>query len=70
MSEPRYPTANPEGLTPYRDAHDFIAEDPSRKSCMKVPGDVGGWDVADGFRLAETTLPEAPDSEWRTTGNA
>jgi len=65
ISEPRYLTAIAEGLTLYRDAHDFIAEDASRKSGMNVYGDIGGWDVADGFRLAETAMPGAPDSEWR-----
>lgn len=65
MTEPRYFAAIPEGLTLYRSAHDYIAEDPSRQSGMGVDGDIGGWDVADGFRLAETTMAGSPDSEWR-----
>lgn len=65
MIAPRYFAAIPSGLTLYRDAHDYIAEDSSRKSGMGVEGDVGGWDVANGFRLAETTMAGEPDSEWR-----
>ena len=60
-----YLTAIPAGLARYRDSHDFIAADPSRKSGMNVKGETGGWDVANGFRLAETTITGVLDSEWR-----
>lgn len=66
MSEqPRYVTAIPEGLRSYPNAHAFIAEAPERQSRMRVPGDIGGWDVANGFRLTETDLPQTAHSEWR-----
>ena len=65
MEQPRYLTANPPGVRTYRDTHAFIAEDPHRQSSWDAPGDIRGWDVSDGFRLAELTLAGSPDSEWR-----
>lgn len=62
--QPRYLTAIPPGVRSYPDTHAFI-EGPGRKSGMDVPGDIGGWDIANGFRLAETDLAGTPDSEWR-----
>jgi len=58
MSELRDLTAILEGLTLHRDAHDFIAEDASRKSGMKVSGDIGRWDVADGSARQRPGCPE------------
>ena len=53
MEQPRYLTANPPGVRTYRDTHAFIAEDPQRQSSWDAPGDIRGWDVSDGFLLAE-----------------
>lgn len=63
--QPRYVTAVPKGVRAYPDAHGFLAGSAGRKSGMDVPGDIGGWDVANGFRLAETNFAGTPDSEWR-----
>lgn len=66
MTEPRYVTEIPPGVTFYPDSHTFIAEDPSRQNkAWGIEGDIKGWDVADGFRLSESTIPSEPDSEWR-----
>ena len=64
MIELRYATA-PAGVRAYRDTHAFIAEDPLRQSGWDIPGDIAGWDVADGFRLAEPDVPGGAESEWR-----
>lgn len=64
MSGPRYAQA-PEGVVVYENPFVYLAEKPGREAANGVTGDLGGWDVADGFRLAETQLPRAPESEWR-----
>lgn len=49
----------------YAAAADYLAEDSTRGALSGlVEGDLGGWDVADGFRLAET-VSNGPESEWR-----
>jgi hypothetical protein len=57
----------PAGVRLYRQQDDFLAEDPSRKAHNGSDVDLlGGWDVAEGFRLAEPTVPESSlESEWR-----
>jgi hypothetical protein len=55
----------PEGVVVYENPFVYLAENPAREAANGVTGDLGGWDVADGFRLAETQLPGAPESEWR-----
>ncbi|MFB3980257.1 hypothetical protein [Microbacterium proteolyticum] len=64
MTHPRYMDA-PEGVVVYENPFVYLAENPAREAANGVTGDLGGWDVADGFRLAETQLPGAPESEWR-----
>ncbi|MGC5173025.1 hypothetical protein ACLQ2Q_20495 [Microbacterium sp. DT81.1] len=64
MNRPRY-TELPEGVTVYENPFVYLAENPDREAANGVTGDLGGWDVADGFRLAETQLPGTPESEWR-----
>lgn len=64
MNRPRY-TEPPEGVTVYENPFVYLAENPDREAANGVTGDLGGWDVADGFRLAETQLPGTPESEWR-----
>lgn len=65
MSE-RYFTAAPQGVQVYRTTHEFVAEDPTRQSHgFDVPGDLAGWDVADGFLLAPDATDAAGQSEWR-----
>lgn len=64
MNRPRY-TEPPEGVVVYENPYVYLAENPGREASNGVTGDLGGWDVADGFRLAETQLPGAPESEWR-----
>lgn len=62
----RYFTAAPEGVKVYRSTHEFVAEDPARQShAFGIPGDLTGWDVADGFRLAPDAAAPAVQSEWR-----
>lgn len=61
MSIPRYASAAPDGVVAYANPFVFLAEDPRREAANGVTGDLGGWDVADGFRLAE----EVGESEWR-----
>lgn len=61
MSIPRYASAAPDGVVVYANPFVFLAEDPSREAANGVTGDLGGWDVADGFRLAE----DIGESEWR-----
>lgn len=64
--EQRYFTAAPEGVKVYRDTHEFIAEDLSRQSRgFDIPGDLDGWDVADGFGLAPDIASPEVQSEWR-----
>ena len=67
MEQPRYLTANPPGVRTYRDTHAFIAEDPQRQSSWDAPGDIRGWDVSDGFLLAELRWP---DHRIRSGGSA
>ncbi len=64
MTRPRYMDA-PEGVVVYENPFFYLAENPAREAANGVTGDLGGWDVADGFRLTETQLPGAPESEWR-----
>lgn len=64
MTRPRYMAA-PEGVVVYENPFVYLAENPTREAANGVTGDLGGWDVADGFRLAEPQLPGAPESEWR-----
>lgn len=64
MTRPRYMAA-PEGVVVYENPFVYLAENPAREAANGVTGDLGGWDVADGFRLAEPQLPGAPESEWR-----
>lgn len=61
MSIPRYASAAPDGVVVYANPFVFLAEDPRREAANGVTGDLGGWDVADGFRLSE----DIGDSEWR-----
>lgn len=64
MTGPRYMDA-PEGVIVYENPIVYLAENPNREAASGITGDLGGWDVADGFRLTETQLPGAPESEWR-----
>lgn len=59
----------PQGVVVYENPFVYLAEDPAREAANGVTGDLGGWDVADGFRLTETQLPGAPESEWRIPAN-
>lgn len=63
----RWSTAAPEGVRVYPSTAEFIAEDPGRASrAFEIEGDLAGWDVADGFRLAENPqVPTSGESEWR-----
>ncbi|MBG0716898.1 hypothetical protein G3N18_02190 [Microbacterium sp. 2C] len=61
MSIPRFASAAPDGVVVYPNPFVFLAEDPRREATNGVTGDLGGWDVADGFRLSEGI----GDSEWR-----
>ena len=61
MSIPRYASVTPVGVTAYANPFVYLAEDPRREAANGVTGDLGGWDVADGFRLAE----DVGESEWR-----
>lgn len=61
MSIPRYASAAPDGVVTYANPFVFLAEDPRREAANGVTGDLGGWDVSDGFRLAE----DFGESEWR-----
>ena len=61
MSIPRYASAAPDGVVAYANPFVFLAEDPRREAANGVTGDLGGWDVSDGFRLAE----DFGESEWR-----
>jgi hypothetical protein len=64
VTHPRYTDA-PEGVIVYENPFVYLVENPAREAANGVTGDLGGWDVADGFRLTETQLPGAPESEWR-----
>lgn len=62
----RYFTAAPQGVKVYRTTHEFVAENPGRQSHgFDEPGDLAGWDVADGFLLASDATDAAGQSEWR-----
>ena len=62
----RYFTAAPQGVKVYRDTHEFVAESPARQSRgFDIPGDLAGWDVADGFLLAPDATNPGVQSEWR-----
>ena len=60
MTRPRYMNA-PEGVIVYENPFVYLAENPAREAANGVTGDLGGWDVADGFRLTEAQLDEALD---------
>lgn len=65
MTQPRYMTP-PAGVTVYENPIAFVAENPDREARHGIGDDnLAGWDVADGFRLTETQIPGAPESEWR-----
>lgn len=66
MSIERFRSAAPRGVRVYDSTHEFIAENSSRQSTgFDVPGDLAGWDVADGFLLSiDGVNPHAQD-EWR-----
>lgn len=61
MSIPRYASFVPAGVVAYANPFVFLTEDPSREAANGVTGDLGGWDVGDGFRLAESF----GESAWR-----
>lgn len=65
MTRPRYADP-PVGVASYGNPFVFLAENPAREARQGMGDDkLAGWDLADGFRLAETQLPGTPDSEWR-----
>ena len=53
----------PEGVVVYDNPLVFLADSRGRTETPWALGDLGGWDVAEGFRLAELDLPG--ESEWR-----
>lgn len=63
----RWRTAAPQGVTVYESSHDFITEDPTRaaRNGLADRGDLGGYDVANGYRLTEPIGQQTADSEWR-----
>lgn len=70
MIRPRY-TQPPEGVTHYENPFVFVAENPDREARHAIGDDtLAGWDVAEGFRLAETDVPGLPESEWRISVGA
>lgn len=62
---PRYLKAMPSGVRVYATSADYVAEDPSRAARNGIDGDLGGWDVCDGFRLTEHASHGGGESEWR-----
>ncbi|MFS0701849.1 hypothetical protein AB6N24_17900 [Cellulomonas sp. 179-A 4D5 NHS] len=66
MNGERYFTAAPQGVRVYRDTHEFVTENPMRQSRgFDIPGDLAGWDVANGFLLAPDAADPTVQSEWR-----
>lgn len=65
MTGSRFMTAAPNGVQVYASTHDYIAENLARQSTgFNIPGDLAGWDVADGFLLSESE-GAGGQSEWR-----
>ncbi len=55
----------PEGVVVYDNPLVFLADSHGRSETPWALGDLGGWNVAEGFRLAELDLPGKSESEWR-----